>query len=103
MDGHISANRTRNMPGAVIGFIRAYRARHHGEPPSLGEIATAVDSTKPRVRRLMQRLDREGALVWVPGPPRRKRAIILPDEKDRAIALLRQIGFTVNEDIHGAK
>jgi DNA-binding MarR family transcriptional regulator len=98
MDGKLGTSRTRNVSGDLIGFIRAYRARYNGDTPSLGELANAVRSTKPAVSRMLDRLQRDGALVRLPGPPRRKRRIILPDEKDRALALLRSIGFVVNSD-----
>jgi hypothetical protein len=78
----------------VLNFVRDYFAQHGGSP-SYGEVAAGLHSNHKRVRKAIQRLARDGALIKVPGP----RGLALPDRRAEAIRLLREQGFVVDEDI----
>ena len=83
---------------AIMAYLRAYQAAHD-ETPSLGEIANAVGSTKPHVSRALNRLERDGELRRLPAAPRQKRRIVLPEQQARALAMLRELGWSINGDV----
>lgn len=83
---------------AIMAFLRAYH-EEHDDTPSLGEIAAAVRSTKPHVSRALDRLERDGELRRLPAPPRQKRRIVLPEQQARALAMLRELGWSINGDV----
>lgn len=83
---------------AALAFIRSY-AHAHGDSPSLGQIAEEIGTTKPHVIRLLDRLEADGALRRLPGQPRRKRLIVLTDNQQCAVATLRALGWTINDEL----
>ena len=90
--------RTASARTAVRTFVRAYLAQHD-DSPSIGEIAAALRSTKPHVTRVLDGLERDGELVRLRAGPRRKGRIILPEQQARALALLTDLGWSINGDV----
>lgn len=78
----------------VLAFVREY-INDMGASPSYGEIAAKLQSNRMRVRRAIRSLEREGLILRTPGP----RGLSLPSMRDEAIRQLRELGFSVDEDV----
>ena len=78
----------------VLAFVREYITRW-GQSPSYGEISNALAISPTRARQLVKALVASGQLIRSPGP----RGITLPTLRDEAIRQLRELGFSVDEDI----
>jgi len=74
----------------VLAFVRVYITRW-GEGPSYGEIAQAVGTNRERVKDVVRQLIAQGLLLRAPG----MRGLVLPDRRDDALRLLRELGWTV--------
>lgn len=77
----------------VLAFVRLYITRW-GEGPSYGEIAEATGTNRTRVKKVISRLIGQGLLLRTPG----MRGLILPDQQDRALNLLRDLGWTIDPE-----
>lgn len=77
----------------VLAFARVYIARW-GEGPSYGEIAYATGSNRNSVKKMVRRLIAQGLLLRAPGA----RGLILPDRRDEALRLLRELGWSIDAD-----
>ena len=78
----------------ALAFVRDYIARW-GESPSYGEIANGLAISRSRARDLVKALVRSGQLVRSAGP----RGLSMPTLRDEAVRQLRELGWTVDEDI----
>lgn len=82
----------------VLAFVRDYLEKN-GASPSYGEVAAALSSGRTRVKLAIRSLAAEGLLLRKPGP----RGLALPTMRDEAIRQLRELGWTVDEDIGVAR
>ncbi len=78
----------------VLAFVSEYISRYKVSP-SQGEIRHALDTDRSRVRNALRSLEKDGLILRRPG----ERGLALPSVRDEAIRQLRQLGFTVDEDI----
>jgi hypothetical protein len=78
----------------VLAFVRDYFGLM-GASPSYGEIAAKLASNRERVRKAVKILERDGLLIRSPGP----RGLRLPSMREQAVRLLREAGWSVDEDI----
>lgn len=78
----------------VLAFVRQYIERWK-RSPSYGEIAAGVGVGRARAHQLVRRLVADGQLLRTPGP----RGLSLPDKRDEAIRQLRELGWSVDEDV----
>ena len=82
----------------VLAFVREYLEKWCYSP-SQGEIANGLHVTRDKVRDALDSLVDEGLLLRSPGP----RGLSLPSLRDQALRLLRQQGWTIDEDIQAAR
>ena len=75
----------------VLAFVRAYSARW-GEGPSYGEIGEATGASRTAIKKAVRRLISQGMLLRAPGV----RGLVLPDRRDDAIRVLRELGWVVD-------
>lgn len=76
----------------VLSFVRDYIGIWSASP-SLGEIAAGCGISRSRARQLVEALVREGRLAKSPGT----RGLSLPESRDHAVRLLRDLGWVVDE------
>lgn len=81
----------------VLDFVRQYFARW-GHSPSYGEIAHGLGCDRDRVRQAVKRMVKAGQLLRRPGP----RGLALPVQQEDAAALLRGLGWRVEEEASSA-
>lgn len=67
---------------AALEFIKR-RFAERGQGPSLGELAHALGTNKPRAAAILKALERAGLASWAPGGPGRRGVISLPDPLDQ--------------------
>ena len=77
----------------VLAFVRVYITRW-GEGPSYGEIGEATGASRTAIKKAVRRLIAQGLLLRSPGA----RGLMLPDRRDEAIRVLRELGWTVDGD-----
>lgn len=78
----------------VLAFVRSY-IEQWGASPSYGEIAAGVGVNRARAYQLVRKLVSSGQLLRRPGP----RGLTLPDTRDEAVRALRELNWTVDEDL----
>lgn len=78
----------------VLAFVRDYIARW-GASPSHGEIAAGLGISRTRSRQLVKALVKSGQLLSRPGP----RGLSMPGLRDEAVRQLRELGWTVDDDV----
>lgn len=79
----------------VLAFVRGY-IMSRGGSPSVSEIAAGVGCGATRVKQHLRSLIDQGALLRKPGPPGTGRNLLLPDQRDEALRVLRALGWIVN-------
>lgn len=75
----------------ALDFVRQYIAKW-GASPSYGEIAAALDTNRTRIRKAVKSLAADGLLLRAPGA----RGLALPDTRERALQVLRSLGWKVD-------
>lgn len=83
----------------VLAFVRDYFGKWDASP-SYGEIAAAMTppSNRTRIRKAVKSLVADGLLLRSPGP----RGLKLPDSREAALRVLRELGWRIDEDITAA-
>lgn len=76
----------------VLAFVRGYIGKW-GQSPSYGEIAAGVGVSRVRAHQLVRKLVIDGQLLRHPGP----RGLSLPETRDEALRVLRELNWTVDE------
>lgn len=86
-----------NARAAVLAFLRTY-IHAHGDSPSMDQISQNVGISKPHVKDILDRLERDRVIRRLEATgPRRKRRIVLTEKQASALATLRALGWTVND------
>ncbi|KUR80775.1 LexA family transcriptional regulator [Novosphingobium sp. FSW06-99] len=77
----------------VLKFARVYIGMW-GEGPSYGEIGQATGASRTAVKKAVRKLAEQGLLLRTPGA----RGLVLPEARDDALRVLRDLGWTVDAD-----
>lgn len=81
----------------VLNFVCDY-IENWGGSPSYGEIAAGTERSRKTVKHAVLSLVGEGLLLRRPGP----RGLSLPDHQQAAVRQLRDLGWTIDEDLQVA-